>query len=224
MKPLQVNYVQANGDYAILIYFKPHSDQISRLQALAAYIRDQAADGIIEVVPANGSLLLVFTQTVVINDQLMDAVKHACEQSLHTNLTPKLHEIPVCYHAELAPDLDDVLAHTGLTLDRLIKVHTAPTYVIDFLGFLPGFAYMNGLPERIRIARKSKPSQNTPAGSVAIANGQSGIYALNSPGGWHVIGRTPMQLINWQATHNIIYQPLDQIRFKAISYDQFISW
>ncbi|MCX7545031.1 5-oxoprolinase subunit PxpB [Marinicella gelatinilytica] len=222
MKPLQVNYVQANGDCAILIYFKRHPQFKLRLHALAKYIRAQHIFGVVEVVPAFDSLMLVFNQPSGVDDKLMVSVKEACVQSLGINVKPQLHEIPVCYHPDLAADLETVLKQTGLTLEQLITVHSEPTYTVDFLGFLPGFAYIDGLPTQLNIPRKSKTSQNTPAGSIAIANRQTGIYALDSPGGWHVIGRTPIKLIDWQTAHNIIYQPLDQIRFKAMSYDAFI--
>lgn len=221
MTPLEIHYIQANGDRALLFFFKPHADKGRRLQALAAYIRHQQVDDIVDVVPTSDSLLLVFNEPADIDDELMLAINDACAQSLDVDMTMQKHEIPVCYHPDVAPDLEDVLAQSGLTLEQLVKQHTALVYTVDFLGFLPGFAYLKGRVNPLKLPRKSKPSLNTPAGSIAIANGDTGIYALNSPGGWHVIGRTPIELIDWQSEQVIRYQPLDQIRFKAIDYDQF---
>ncbi len=221
MKPLDIHYVQANGDCALLVFFKPHADKGRRLQALAAYIRDQQVDDIIDVVPTSDSLLLVFNQPADIDDELMLAINDACALSLNVDMTPQKHEIPVCYYPDVAPDLEAVLSQSGLTLEQLIKQHSSIVYTVDFLGFLPGFAYLKGRVDSLKLPRKSKPSQNTPAGSIAIANGQTGIYALNSPGGWHVIGRTPIELIDWHSEQVIRYQPLDEIQFKAIEYEQF---
>lgn len=221
MKPLVIQYIQPNGDYALLFYFKPHPQKRFRLQALAKYIRSQQVDDIIDVVPTADSLMLVFEQPADIDDGLMRAINEACVQSLDIDMTPKTHDIPVCYHPELAPDLEQVLAQSNMSLQQLIDQHTAPVYQVDFLGFLPGFAYLDNHISQLNLPRKSKPSLNTPAGSIGIANGQTGIYALNSPGGWHVIGRTPIQLIDWQSAQPVLYQPLDQIRFKAITHEQF---
>jgi Allophanate hydrolase subunit 1 len=221
MKQLEVNYVQGNGDCALLIFFKSHAQRPLRLQALAQYIRHQQVEGIIEVVPAVDSLMLVFDRPTEVDDDIMAAMADACQQSLAVDLTPQTHDIPVCYDSNVAPDIEAVMSYTGLSLEEVIAAHSEPIYEISFLGFLPGFAYLSGLPQSLRIPRKSAPTTQTPAGSIAIANQQCGIYALNSPGGWHVIGRTPVSLINWQSQQKLPYQPLDKIKFKPIELAQF---
>lgn len=221
MKSLVIQYVQPNGDCALLFYFKNHPHKARRIQALAQYIRRQKVPEIIEVVPTSDSIMLVFKEPVEVRDDLMLAINDACQKSLVSDTTPQQHTIPVCYDPKLAPDLKQVLAQTGLSLPQLITHHTQPTYVVSFLGFLPGFAYLTGLCETLHLPRKTKPSAHTPAGSIAIANDQTGMYALNSPGGWHVIGRTPMSLISWQSDQPMRCQPLDYIRFEAIEYADF---
>jgi len=221
MKPLEVNYVQANGDCALLIFFKLHPNQPMRLQSLAHYIRQQLVDGIVDVVPAVDSLMLVFDRPITVDDEMMAAIHEACEQSATMDLNSQSHEIPVCYHPDVAPDLTAVMRQTGLALEEIIALHSQPSYGISFLGFLPGFAYLSGLAKSLQIPRKSVPSAQTPAGSVAIANQQCGLYALNSPAGWHVIGRTPVSLINWQHPQTMRYQALDTIKFKPIDLAQF---
>lgn len=215
-KPLKVNYVQHNGDCALLVFFKPHQHQPLRLQALAQYIRQEQVDGIVDVVPAVDSLMLVFDRPTEADDNIMAAVAEACRLSAAVDLKPQTHEISVCYDPEVAPDIKAVMSHTGLSLQDIITTHSQPAYEISFLGFLPGFAYLSGLPQSLHIPRKSSPTTRTPAGSIAIANRQSGIYALNSPGGWHVIGRTPDSLVDWQSQQKMSYQPLDIIKFKPI--------
>ncbi|KAA3639791.1 MAG: allophanate hydrolase subunit 1 [Proteobacteria bacterium] len=221
IEPLEVSYVQTNGDCALLIYVKPHPQRQQRLQALANYIRSQKVPDIIEVVPASENLMLVFRQPTDVDDDIMEAVHIACERSAKLNSSPQLHEIPVCYDPRLATDIEAVMAHTSLSLETIIKRHTATIHQVDFLGFLPGFAYLNGLHESLIIPRKSQPSPHTAPGSIAIANRQTGIYTLNSPAGWHVIGRTPLPLIDWQKQPPILYQPGDQIQFTAMEYQQF---
>jgi|SRR5690554_6817171 len=224
MKPLHVNYIQSNGDYAILIYFKQHPQQNQLIQFLAMYIRRQNIKGICEVVPAMQSLLVVFKKPLIFSsviDEIHALITDACQHSLSQSHTTELHHIKVCYDEEVAPDLISVMAYCGVTKKRLIEIHTAKCYTLAMLGFLPGFAYLDGLDSRLTVPRKAQPEQNTQAGSIAIAGNQTGLYALNSPGGWHVIGRTPMPLIQWQLENPLIYKPLDKIRFEPISLPEF---
>lgn len=221
MKPLKIHYVQSNGDCALLVFFKPHPQQALRLQSLAHYVRQQPFEDMVDVVPAANSLMLVLDRPVTINDDIVAVIEDACVQSSALTYKPQVHEIPVCYHPKVAPDLKAVMAHTGLGLDDIVAIHSQPRYRVSFLGFLPGFAYLSGLPEALQIQRKSAPSRHTPAGSVAIANQQTGLYALNSPAGWHVIGQTPMVLFDWQSPQVLPYQPLDEIKFKPIDLNQF---
>lgn len=221
MTPLKVSYVQANGDCAVLIFFKPHPQQTYRLQTLAHYIRQQRVEGIVDVVPALDSLMLMFDQPIRIDDRIMSAIEEACEESAGLIFEPQIHEIPVCYHPQVASDLNAVLKQTGLGLKELIASHSQVRYTVSFLGFLPGFAYLSGLPKSLHLNRKPVPGRQTPAGSVAIANRQTGLYALNSPAGWYVIGCTPVTLFDRESPHVLPYQPLDIIKFKPINLDQF---
>lgn len=133
----------------------------------------------------------------------------------------RLHKVPVCYDPGYGPDQEEWVRVSGLELRTLIQIHTAQEYRVCFLGFLPGFAYMAELDERIALARKSQPSHRVPAGSVGIAGRQTGIYPMASPGGWNVIGRTPLTLFDPEKSDPVIFRPGDRVRFYAIEKHEF---
>lgn len=133
----------------------------------------------------------------------------------------RLHSIPVCYDPVLAPDLEQCLHQSGLSLEELIHLHTAIEYQVCFLGFLPGFAYMAEVDERIAFPRKHQPADRVHAGSVGIAGRQTGIYPLASPGGWQVIGRTPLHLFDPEKEIPVLFQPGDRVRFYSINHYEF---
>ena len=130
-------------------------------------------------------------------------------------------EIPVCYSADMAPDLEAVCRHLGIDADELVRLHTSSRHHVRMLGFAPGFAYVDGLDPRLDVPRHETPRQSVPAGSVAIAGGQTGIYSLASPGGWQVIGRTPTPLFDANRRPPTLLQPGQPIRFHPISVDEF---
>lgn len=134
---------------------------------------------------------------------------------------PRVHSIPVCYDPVLAPDLEECAQRSGLSFEELIHLHTAIDYQVCFLGFLPGFAYMAEVDERIAFARKQQPADRVHAGSVGIAGRQTGIYPLASPGGWQIIGRTPVHLFDPGREVPVLFQPGDRVRFYSIDHYEF---
>lgn len=131
------------------------------------------------------------------------------------------HHIPVCYTPRWAPDLTEFAKHKKLSVSDIIQLHTKPDYLVYFLGFLPGFPYLDGLDERLTLPRKRAPSQKIPAGSVAIGGSQTGIYPQESPGGWHVIGRTPLTIFDPKAAAPSFFSAGDRITFYAITGDEY---
>ncbi len=129
--------------------------------------------------------------------------------------------IPVCYEAEYAPDLEDVCIRTGLSAEEVIRCHISVIYEVWMLGFMPGFPYLGELPERLQLSRKKNPDQNIPAGSVAVAEEYSGIYPFRSPGGWHVIGRTPMNIVNYKLSKPWRLDYGARVQFYPISSTDF---
>ena len=136
------------------------------------------------------------------------------------SLTSQVWEIPVCYHSDYGPELGTVAMSHRLTVNQLISLHSSVTYRLHFFGFLPGFFYLNGLPEEIHTPRKAVPERTVVAGSVAIGGSQTGIYPNESPAGWHVIGRTPIQLFDVNRTPPVWALPGDQIKFVQIDSDE----
>ncbi len=137
---------------------------------------------------------------------------------------PRLIEVPVCYESGFAPDLEEVAEHCRLTPNELVKRHAAARYRVRCVGFTPGFPYLSGLPPALAMPRRATPRTSVPAGSVAIGGIHTGIYPLSSPGGWNLIGRTPLSLFDPTRPAPALLRPGDRVRFRPISQDQFDRW
>jgi len=133
-------------------------------------------------------------------------------------------EIPVCYASTFAPDLEEVAAHARMSVADVVGLHSGADYLVYAIGFTPGFPYLGGLPEALAIPRRSTPRTHVPAGSVAIGGQQTGIYPVDSPGGWHIIGRTPLPIFRPAADPAALLRPGDRVRFKPIWATEFASW
>jgi inhibitor of KinA len=135
-------------------------------------------------------------------------------------------EIPVCYGGELGPDLDDVAERHAMSADDVIRVHSAGNYLVYMVGFMPGFAYLGGLSERIATPRRNSPRTAVPAGTVGIGGSQTGVYPLESPGGWHLIGRTPVRVFDIGRDPAALLATGDRVRFVSITrakYDELTA-
>jgi inhibitor of KinA len=137
------------------------------------------------------------------------------------NLSERKMDVPVCYDESVGSDLAFVASHNKLAIQEVIEIHTAAVYKVYMLGFLPGFAYMATVDERIVTPRKQIPSQNILPGSVGIAGKQTGIYPVQSPGGWQIIGQTPLQLFDAEKEKPTFFQPGDEVQFYSITLDEF---
>lgn len=129
--------------------------------------------------------------------------------------------IPVCYNADLAPDLESFLKTKKLSLEQLLSLHTQNLYTVYFIGFLPGFPYLGGLDETLHTPRKAIPENVVKKGSVGIGGQQTGIYTINSPGGWHIIGKTPLSLFNVNLEPPCFLKAGDKIKFVSVTKDKF---
>lgn len=188
-------------------------------QALAVQLRN---DGDwVEVVPGIDSVLVQF-DTAIIDAEAAEA---AISAVLQAGIAPleshdELIEIPVVYGGEDGPDLDGLGQETGLTTTEIIELHTSRDYPVDMVGFTPGFAFIGGLDERLRVPRRKEPRQHVPAGSVGIADGRTGLYAMASPGGWTLIGKTPLKLFDAHSETPFVLQPGMRVRFRAVAADE----
>ena len=204
---------------------------INRLiHRITAAIMDSAIPGIQECIPAYASLSIHFDPQLIhqlFPNQLPADVVRSKIFELITNLEPEEHaadsrliEIPVWYNGA---DLLSLSELHGLSPDEVIAIHSAGTYQVFMIGFLPGFAYMGSVDARIATPRHPSPRQQVPSGSIAIAGMQTGIYPLESPGGWQLIGRTPLKLFDVTSSVPCLLGPGDQVRFKAISESEFFD-
>lgn len=136
---------------------------------------------------------------------------------------PRHVEIPVCYGGEYGPDLNDVSAAHGLTLAQVIELHSSPTYLVYFLGFVPGFAYLGELPNALVTPRLATPRRSVPPGSVGIAGNQTGVYPVATPGGWRLLGRTPISMFRPEHDGLSLLSIGDRVRFSPISPERFAA-
>lgn len=216
------------GDRALCIELGQGVDLAlsARARAAAQQLRLAALPGVSDVVPAFTTVALHYWPEAVGGespyDQLRKRVEEVLARGISTEGTvPRIVEVPVCYGGEFGPDLAEVAASCKLTPDEVVALHGASSHVVHMLGFAPGFPYMGGLDARLHVPRRATPRTAVPAGSVAIAKDQSGIYPLEAPGGWNLIGRTPLRLFRATAERPCLLEPGDEVRFVAISPDRF---
>ncbi len=190
------------------------------VQRTARFVRQARINGVWGVVPAFTTLLIEFDPRQTSFSEITGHLQ-AMAQMEEVEERSRLFEIPVCYGAELGPDIDDVARQTGLTVEGVIDAHTGRIYRIYCIGFSPGFPLCGILPESLRVERRQSPRTVVPAGSVATAGVQTGVYPVESPGGWNLLGRTPASLFCLHATPPILYKPGDSMRFRAISRGEY---
>jgi len=194
--------------------------QQRRINRLAELLREHPLTGDLlqEVVPAPGSLLLCLYDGRKTR-RLLRTAEQLWNDLPDVSITPRRVEIPVHYGGSFGPDLLAVAEHCGLSCDELIKHHSGTDYEVLCLGFLPGFAYLGGLDPLLHCPRKTRPAARISAGSVAIGGGNTGIYPVASPGGWHIIGRTMCVLFSPQLSSPCLLQAGDLVRFTVLSHD-----
>lgn len=194
---------------------------------LASNPKLKNARGIVETIPAYRSLTVVYNPYILSYKKLYSLLKSICDSlptgKSNTNINSKTYIIPTCYGGEYGTDLSSVAERANLTADEVISIHSKTKYLIYMLGFLPGFAYLGGLDERLFTPRLESPRTSIPSGSVGIGGSQTGIYPINSPGGWNIIGRTPLKIYDPNRSNSILFSSGDYIRFLPISFEKYIQ-
>jgi inhibitor of KinA len=199
----------------------------TRTRNLARRLEEQNLPGVMEIVPAYSSFLVLFESATLNLERLQSEIDALARDTGEpgqeaSEATARSVEIPVCYGGAFGPDLESVAEHSGLTPEEVVAIHSGGTYPVYMLGFAPGFPYLGGMDERIATPRLETPRAHVPAGSVGIAGAQTGIYPLASPGGWRIIGRTPLTLFDARAEDPVpYYRPGDRLRFIAVSEKEF---
>lgn len=213
------------GDSALLIEFgKEINPETNRkITAIVQLMREQHIEGIVDVIPAFCSLLINYDPRVLSYEELKERMENLLKIETKTETTRKrIFEIPVCYGGEYGPDIDNIAEHAGLSVNEVIKIHSSKDYLIYMLGFLPGFTYLGGLDERIHTPRLASPRLTIRAGSVGIGGSQTGIYPLDSPGGWQLMGLTPVRTYDPERQTPILVEAGDYIRFIPIDEEEFL--
>lgn len=216
--------IRPEGDSALLIVF---GTEISRdtnrlVSAAARRVREQGIRGVVDMIPAFVSLLVCYDPRVISCGALRARLETILQAEAETRETAgRVFEIPVCYGGEFGPDLPDIASHAGLTEREVVDIHTSRDYLVYMLGFLPGFCYLGGLDERIHTPRLETPRLKIPSGSVGIGGSQTGIYPMESPGGWRLMGKTPVRTWDPDRDVPILLQAGDSIRFVEITAAEF---
>jgi inhibitor of KinA len=208
---------------------RPLQSQISlqvheRIRKLLRLLELEPIAGIHNLHPAYCSLLVKFDAIRVGHDELESILKKYLKRLKEVSLPePRKLEIPVCYGGEYGPDLNDVAALHGMRSEKVIELHASTSYLVYFFGFVPGFAYLGELPAALVTPRLALPRRSVPAGSVGIAGNQTGVYPFATPGGWRLLGRTPVAMFRSDRDGLSFLSIGDRVRFKPISREQFAA-
>lgn len=212
------------GDSAIRIAFgETISIEINRkIISFCELLKSEPPLGLVEWTPSYTAVTVFYNPTKTSYKNLVSQLSNLLENLNNTVLTKARRVIvPVCYGGEFGPDLDYVATHNNLTNGEVIEIHSSSDYLIYMLGFTPGFPYMGGMSKKISTPRLAVPRQNVPSGSVGVAGDQTGIYSLTTPGGWQIIGRTPLVLYDSTREQPSLFEAGDYVRFKPINKIQF---
>ena len=218
------------GDSALTIDFGNSIDDQTNQKVLQLYhqIKDAHIPYLTDLVPAYSSLTVYYDVISVYSTEhsAFEAISELIENITEEKPKPvdgtkRLIDIPVCYEIKYALDIYEIARQKNLSVEEIIAIHTSKTYRVYMLGFIPGFSYMGLVDEQIEVPRKTEPRPNVEAGSVGIAGRQTGIYSLNSPGGWQIIGKTPLRLFNKDLAQPVLFEPGDEVKFYSITEDEF---
>lgn len=211
------------GDNALVVEFDHiiDPDILIKVINLQKSVEGKNLKGIIEMVPAYSSLAIYYDPLIISYEDIKQRIISNSENISIKAETYSAWKIPVCYDSSLAFDLEEFIITKGISKKQLVQLHTQVDYLVYMRGFLPGFLYLGGLNEQLYCKRKATPSPKVPEGSVAIGGQQTGIYSFPSPGGWHIIGKTPIKLFHPSEEQIMKVAPGDIIRFYSISVDEF---
>jgi inhibitor of KinA len=237
------------GDRAMIVQFGERIEQETnqKVKALSAYLDSNPFPGMVEYVPAFTTVTVFYDPFEMMTQNLYGLIRQSCDPWNRNQLSPyermisimeqilakldiqvdgesRTVQIPVCYGGDYGPDLEYVAKHNGLAMDEVIHIHSSQEYIVYMIGFAPGFPYLGGMSESIATPRRETPRLSIPAGSVGIAGSQTGVYPIETPGGWQLIGRTPVRLFRPDDQQPSLLQAGDFIRFYPIKPQEFVTW
>lgn len=222
-EPFEVRFLPAS-DQTLLVYFGK-TISLSTHRIIAKFLKllsAEAMPGVLNLQPAYTSVLVKFDPSRTSHSKLETEINQALSRIDEVSLPePRVREIPVCYGGEFGPDVQALAELHNISTEEVVHLHSSASYTVYFLGFVPGFAYLGGLPERLATPRLATPRKSVPAGSVAIGGNQTGVYPTSTPGGWRLIGKTPLKLFDPSAAHASFFELGDEVRFVPITSDEF---
>jgi inhibitor of KinA len=211
------------GDKAILITFSEGISEEANNEIIIfiEVLKNENIGGVENWIPAYNTLVLTYNPLIVSYVDLVTCLKNM-NIRIEEKFKGKLIRIPVCYEEEFALDIQDVISKSGLSKSEIIEKHTSPIYKVHMIGFMPGFFYLGGLDENLICERKTTPRIKIEKGSVGIGGKQTGVYSLDGPGGWQIIGKTPMTIFDKENVSNpFLVKQGDEIQFYQISLETF---
>jgi inhibitor of KinA len=211
------------GDSAVCVEFGDRIDPVLNRNVLRlnALVRAAGLPGVVETVPTFRSLMVRYDPLATDSASLVAGLEKLLDSRRGDTKPATLWRIPACYSAAHGPDLDAVARATGLSTEEVIRLHSSVRYLVYMVGFVPGYPYMGDLPQPLVLPRRADPRVRVPAGSIAIAANMTAIYPLESPGGWHLIGATPVRLFDVGRPRPALLSPGDRVHFESITAREF---
>jgi inhibitor of KinA len=212
-----------SGDAALILKagddISPGTNAVVR--KLLFVIEQEKIGGVLDLLPSYNELMVCYDPVRLDLQEITRRLEILVDDLVHVAL-PRSNRvtIPVAYGGEYGPDLEEVAAHSGLSPDEVVRIHSSADYLVYMLGFTPGFCYLGGMDDRIATPRKKSPRLKIPAGAVGIAGNQTGIYPLESPGGWQLIGQTPLKLFDPGRKDPFLIKQGDILRFEPVSHER----
>lgn len=212
------------SDNSIIIEYPPVISQEinSNIRSLAKAVKKSLSQEIVDIIPAYHNIIIGYDCLLVDPKILCDKISALVSGIKESDADEKeIVEFPVCYESPYGLDIEDVCNIHNISKEELIRKHTAPEYLVYMIGFTPGFPYLGGMDESLATPRKKEPRSKIPAGSVGIAGSQTGVYPIASPGGWQIIGRTPLKLFDPYRDNPVMIEAGQYIKYVSISAEEF---
>ncbi|MGN9166057.1 5-oxoprolinase subunit PxpB [Tissierellaceae bacterium HCP3S3_D8] len=221
----ETKFIPAGDKSLVMEFGNSISPEINtKIRSMVTAIDESEFHGIEEVIPTYRSILIIYNPLIIDYQDIIDKLK---KMETHLNDTSndktRIIELPTVYGGEYGPDIEFVAKHNNLTIEEVIEIHSSTDYLLYMLGFTPGFGYLGGMSEKIETPRLQVPRTKIPAGSTGIAGKQTGIYPIDSPGGWQLIGRTPVKLYDPLAEPPVLLNAGDYIRFIPIDEEKYLE-
>ena len=216
--------IEPAGDAALRVELPARIDAgiSARVTAMGDEVRARWSNLILDAVIGYHTLTVYFDPLRVDGRWLEEQLTGIARDTVAPVEAPRAHvEVPVCYGGDLGPDLGEVAQAAGCTEDEVVQLHTGRDYRVFVVGFVPGFGYMGPVDPRLALPRRRTPRTRVPAGTVALAAGQTGIYPMETPGGWHLIGRTPVRPFDESRPEPVLFRPGDSVRFRSVTRDEY---